>query len=81
MGRDAVTTIGTAGLARVWGISVEIWRYRGAGGAGLNVLRRVPGAKPQSLIRFDLHRIGKPPNQVWRPHVDIPGAGIKHWPW
>jgi hypothetical protein len=81
MGQQAVFTLAAAGVARAWGFTAEIWRYKGAGGAGLNILRRLPGAKPQSIIRFDLHRLGKPPNQVWRPHVDIPSKGVKHWPW
>jgi hypothetical protein len=81
MGQDAAYTMATAGVARIWGYTAEVWKYKGAGGAGLNILRRLPGVKPQSIIRFDLHRLGKPPNQVWRPHLDIPSMDVHHWPW
>jgi len=68
------------GAATYHQIGASLLRYKNANGVGLKITK-----EGKSLIRFDWHkfRIGgrKLGRDVNRPHVDIPGRGVKHWPW
>lgn len=50
--------------------------YPNAGGEGIGINW---GGK--NLIRFDWHQFNLEGQRVFRPHVDIPPMGVKHWPW
>lgn len=66
---------GAVGGLEAIGIKTVLRRYPRAGGGGINLLSKKSGRR---LIGLDYHKIGKPPNQRYRPHIDTPN--VKHWP-
>lgn len=62
------------------GYGLNLRYYPNASGIGLNVTRN-----SQRILGLDWHRfkIGgrKTGRFINRPHIDIPGKGVKHWPW
>ncbi len=71
----ATMPLQVATFNKVTGISAKILRYPAdrAGGLGFNIYKN-----NSRIISFDFHRIGKA--RVFRPHIDIPPLGIRHWP-
>jgi hypothetical protein len=71
-------TLGSAGAVSIAERAGVLWMraYPNAGGEGLGVQW-----SGRNLIRFDWHQFTLNGERVFRPHVDIPSMGIKHWPW
>lgn len=69
------------GVCKATNTSVQFRTYPNAGGGGVGLYRNAPlPGQSSNIIRFDLHKIPQGGQQVYRPHVDIPGV-VKHWPW
>lgn len=60
--------------------SISINGYKRAGGGGINMYQ-----KGERVFGLDIHtiRVGgkKTGKDIIAPHIDIPPAGIKHFPW
>ena len=72
---DGAGAISGAAAAR-GGISAWARRYPNAGGGGIGV-----DVNGENVIRADWHNFKLNGQKVFRPHLDIPPLGIKHWPW
>jgi hypothetical protein len=71
-------TLASAGIVALAERAGVLWMraYPNAGGEGIGINW---GGK--NLIRLDWHRFTLNGETVFRPHVDIPSQGVKHWPW
>jgi hypothetical protein len=58
------------------GYSAAFYNYPNAGGRGLNIFR-----EGKRVLGLDWHRFKYGSRIVNRPHIDIPGWKLRHWPW